>query len=135
MFVAMIAALQSALDACTAPFVGRLGGIYLFVQTLLSLFQGLMLALLVFGALTRSATPRGGLASLTSGVVLAALLTWADVNLLYVVAVTCGFSSAVLLVVSRFAPGPQAEGLDSLVFRRVLRRRCGGPTSPRRAPF
>ena len=160
MFVAMIAALQSALDAglnsaslmitrdlwgalrggsgsddlrigrtvavvilvagaCTAPFIGRLGGIYLFVQTLLSLFQGPMLALLVFGALTRFATPRAGVAALTSGVVLAAWLTWVDMNLLYVAAITFAFSAATLLLVSRLSPGSPAQNLDTLVYRRA----------------
>ena len=160
MFVAMIAALQSALDAglnsaslmitrdlwgvwrggsagddlrigravavaillagaVTAPMVGRLGGIYLFVQTLLSLFQGPMLALLAFGALTRIATPRAGTVALLAGLALAGWLTWLDMNLLYVAAITFAFSAAILTGVGIIAPGRQADAIDSLVYRRV----------------
>jgi SSS family solute:Na+ symporter len=68
-----------------APYIGDLGGIFNFLQFLLSLFQGPMLALLLLGALTRRATPMAGIFTLVSGVVLAALLSvvW-ELNLLYV---------------------------------------------------
>ena len=46
------------LAMCTAPLVAEMGGIYTFIQTILSLFQGPMLALLLLGAFTRRATPQ-----------------------------------------------------------------------------
>ncbi|MCB1647492.1 MAG: sodium/solute symporter, partial [Pseudomonadales bacterium] len=57
-----------------APYIGDFGGIYQFIQTLLSLFQGPMLALLVMGAFTRSTTASAGMAAIVTGVPLAATL-------------------------------------------------------------
>jgi solute:Na+ symporter, SSS family len=71
-----------------APYIGELGGIYVFIQTLLSLFQGPMLALLVLGALTRHVTPTAGLVTLAGGVPLAGILLYSGMNLLYVAFIT-----------------------------------------------
>ena len=43
--------------------IASMGGSYQFIQTLLSLFQGPMLTLLLIGALTRRRTASGGLFS------------------------------------------------------------------------
>ena len=40
------------LAMCIAPVISKMGGIYQFIQTILSLFQGPMLALLLMGAFT-----------------------------------------------------------------------------------
>ena len=56
----------------------RSRGIFVFLQTGLSLFQGPMLALLLQGALSQRATPTAGLWTLISGVALAGLLQFTD---------------------------------------------------------
>ena len=100
-----------------APFIGEMGGIYVFVQTLLSLFQGPLLALLVLGALTRSATPAAGLAALATGVPLAGALLASGWNMLYVAFVTFCYALVLIVLVSRrTAPLPAAD-LERLVYR------------------
>jgi SSS family solute:Na+ symporter len=86
-----------------APYIGDLGGIFNFLQFLLSLFQGPMLALLLLGALTRRATPMAGIFTLVSGVVLAALLSvvW-ELNLLYVAFFSFCYALPTLWIVSGF---------------------------------
>ena len=54
-----LALLLSAM--CIAPYIGNLGGIFNFLQSLLSLFQGPMLALLLMGAMTKRATGTAGI--------------------------------------------------------------------------
>lgn len=58
-----------------APIVGRFDTLYVGLQTLLSLFQGPTLALLLLGILWHRATGWGGLVGLVSGVSAAWLLT------------------------------------------------------------
>ena len=60
---------------CIAPYIGNLGGIFNFLQSLLSLFQGPMLALLLLGAITKRATGTAGIITLVSGVMLAGILS------------------------------------------------------------
>jgi uncharacterized sodium:solute symporter family permease YidK len=101
-----------------APYIGELGGIYVFIQTLLSLFQGPMLALLVLGAFTRHATPAAWLITLVSGIAIAGLLMAAGLNMLYVAFLTFCYALTALWLVSyrtRPLPGPV---LDTLVYRR-----------------
>ena len=69
-----LALLLSAM--CIAPYIGNLGGIFNFLQSLLSLFQGPMLALLLMGAMTKRATGTAGIITLVSGVTLAGVLSW-----------------------------------------------------------
>jgi len=100
-----------------APLIAAMGGIYVFMQTLLSLFQGPLLALLVLGALTRRATPLAGLVALASGVPLAGILLYAGTNMLYVAFATfCYALLLVWLLSGRTAPLAAAE-LDRLVYR------------------
>jgi SSS family solute:Na+ symporter len=101
-----------------APLIGDFGGIYVFLQTLLSLFQGPTLALLVLGAFTRWATPAAGLATIATGVPLAALLTWLGWNMLYVAFTTFVYAMLALTVMSRFTRPLPANVLDRLVFSR-----------------
>ncbi|MBD3648871.1 MAG: sodium/solute symporter [Pseudomonadales bacterium] len=100
-----------------APFIGDLGGIYFFIQTLLSLFQGPMLALLVLGAFTVSVTATAGVVTVVSGIALAALLMINDLNMLYVAFYTFLYSLACLLVVSRFTEARRLEDIRHLVYR------------------
>lgn len=102
-----------------APFVGQLGSIYQLIQTLLSLFQGPLFALLLLGALTRSATPRAGLAALVTGVPLAGVLLGLDINMLYVAFLSFCWALAVLLIVSRHTPALPDALLDRLTYSRA----------------
>ncbi len=86
----------------TAPIISTMGGIYQFIQTLLSLFQGPMLALLLLGAFTRRATAAGGLWTLISGVIVAILLLVLDMNMLYVAFSSFVYSLVALWIVSGF---------------------------------
>jgi SSS family solute:Na+ symporter len=100
-----------------APFIGDFGGIYSFIQTLLSLFQGPMLALLIMGAFTTTTTPAAGVTTIASGVLLAAVLMWNDLNMLYVAANTFIYAILCLLLVSRFTKPKPFDEVISLVYR------------------
>ena len=103
----------------TAPFIGELGGMYFVIQTLLSLFQGPMLALLVLGAFSRHATPRAGVITLLGGVPIAGLLLWGfGWNMLYV-AFTMFCASLVSIWVLSYRTPPLADDeLQTLVYSR-----------------
>lgn len=100
-----------------APYIGDLGGIFNFLQFLLSLFQGPMLALLLLGALTRRATPMAGIFTLVSGVVLAGLLSvvW-EMNLLYVAFFSFCYALPTLWIVSGFTEPHSDEHLENLTY-------------------
>ncbi|MCP5178467.1 MAG: sodium/solute symporter [Pseudomonadales bacterium] len=102
-----------------APAIANLGGIYVFIQTLLSLFQGPTLALLVLGAFTRHATPAAGLVTLVTGVAVSGTLTLLDTNMLFVAFWSFAYALVCLLVVSFFTPRLEPALLDRLVYRRV----------------
>jgi len=93
----------------TAPLIATMGGIYQFIQTILSLFQGPMLALLVLGAFTERATATAGIVTLVSGVALAAMILSLGVNMLYVAFITFITSLITLWVVSFFTERHTAE--------------------------
>jgi len=101
-----------------APFIGELGGIYVFIQSLLSLFQGPMLALLVLGAFTKHATPRAGLITLVTGIMIAAGLMAGGMNMLYVAFSTFCYSMVALWLLSYWTPQIPADVLRDLVYRR-----------------
>ena len=104
------------LAMCTAPLVAEMGGIFTFLQTILSLFQGPMLALLILGAFTRRATPQAGLWTLISGVIFASAASYAGMNMLYV-----AFSSFIYAVIALWllsgltAPHPDKD-LSTLTY-------------------
>ena len=101
---------------CIAPTIGQLGGIFTFMQTVLSLFQGPMLALLLQGALTRRATPQAGLWTLITGVPFAAILLLFDTNMLYVAFVTFCYSMVFLWAVSARTQPLESHDLDQLTY-------------------
>ncbi len=106
-----------------APLVAELGGIYAFIQTMLSLFQGPMLALLLLGAFTRRATPTAGLWTLLSGVAIAAAILATGVNMLYVAFASFVYSLVALWVLSGYtAPHPQ-DDLSNLIYRPFSREK------------
>ncbi len=100
----------------TAPVVAEMGGIFTFIQTILSLFQGPMLALLLLGAFTRRATPTAGLWTLISGVLLAAGISLAGVNMLYVAFATFIYSLIALWVISGFTDAGENMDYDKLTY-------------------
>ena len=101
----------------TAPFIGELGGIYFFIQTLLSLFQGPMLALLILGAFTHHATPKAGLITLLGGVPIAAILMWGfGWNMLYVAFTTFCLALLSIWLLSYRTTRLSDEALQTLVY-------------------
>ena len=100
-----------------APFIGDFGGIYFFIQTLLSLFQGPMLALLIMGAFSTRTTPAAGVITILTGVALAATMMLNDMNMLYVAAISFVYAIVCLLIVSRFTESKAADEIESLVYR------------------
>ncbi|MCH2096820.1 MAG: sodium/solute symporter [Pseudomonadales bacterium] len=104
------------LGMIAAPWISALGGIFLAVQLLLSLFQGPTLALLLAGVATRWATPAAGLVTLSLGVPLAGLLIYLGFNMLYVAFSTFIFSLGTLALVSARTQGLEDTLLDRLTF-------------------
>jgi len=104
------------LAMCTAPLVAEMGGIFTFLQTILSLFQGPMLALLILGAFTRRATPQAGLWTLISGVIFASAASYAGMNMLYVAFSSFIYAVIALWLLSGFtAPHPDKD-LSTLTY-------------------
>ena len=99
-----------------APTIGELGGIFTFMQTVLSLFQGPMLALLLLGALTRRATPRAGLWTLITGVPVAGTLLLFEMNMLYVAFVSFCYSMFLLWFLSGRTQALEPAELDQLTY-------------------
>ena len=99
-----------------APFIGELGGIFTFMQTVLSLFQGPMLALLLLGALSKRATPQAGLWTLITGVPVSGIFLLLGMNMLYVAFVTFCYSMIVLWLVSGVTKGLTEDQLDRLTY-------------------
>ena len=99
-----------------APFIGELGGIFTFMQTVLSLFQGPMLALLLLGALTKRATPQAGLWTLITGVPVAGVLLMMGMNMLYVAFVTFCYSMVILWLLSGVTKALADDQLDRLTY-------------------
>ena len=104
------------LSMCTAPLVAEMGGIFTFLQTILSLFQGPMLALLILGAFTRRATPQAGLWTLISGVVVASATSYAGVNMLYVAFSSFIYALCALWLLSGFTAPHPAKDLSKLTY-------------------
>ena len=100
----------------TAPLIANMGGIYQFIQTILSLFQGPMLALLVLGAFTRRPTGPAGLWTLISGVLLAGFILWLGVNMLYVAFASFVYALIALWIISGFTQPVEAPDYDKLTY-------------------
>ena len=104
------------LAMCTAPLVANMGGIFTFIQTILSLFQGPMLALLLLGAFTTRATPQAGLWTLISGVVISSMMLWTGMNMLYVAFYSFIYSLAALWILSFITPAHPESDLSKLTY-------------------
>ena len=104
------------LAMCVAPLISQMGGIYTFIQTLLSLFQGPMLALLIMGAFTRFATPTAGLWTLITGVLFALALSYVGWLMLYVAFASFIYALIAIVVISKFTKPRSHEELDMLTY-------------------
>lgn len=113
----LVSLVTICLGVAMVPVVARHRTIYDAFQTLLSLFQGPTLALLLAGLLWRRATPRAGEMALLLGIGGAVLLHFAlQLHYLYVAFWSFTLGLAVLLGLSPLTrPLPAAE-LDALVF-------------------
>ncbi len=113
--------------ALVAPLVGNFGTIYEAIQTLLSLFQGPTLAILLLGIFWRGATPWGGFAGLTLGVVTTIVLNLlgnsvfpSNTPFLFVSFWSFFLSLGITIFVSLLTPPAPPEKLVGLVYSQVL---------------
>ncbi len=107
-----------------APMIAYMGGIYQFIQTVLSLFQGPMLALLLLGAFTRRATGSGGLMTLVSGVIFASILLALGINMLYVAFAGFVYSLVVLWLISGITQVDESLDYERLTYSPFWRKRA-----------
>ncbi len=111
-----------------AQFATRFESIYDLSQTILSLFQGPSLAIIVLGMLWKRATGKAALISLLSGVGFAGTLMWVNSNasiplfkvsepFLYVAWWSFVLSVIIVIVVSLLTPPEPESKLKGLVYR------------------
>lgn len=105
-----------ALGVASAPLTARFEGIYIFVQTALSLFQGPFFALILLGIMTRSASSAGALVSLVVGLLFAWTLKFFGLNMLYVAFYSFVLSAVLLMIVSRFTARKSDAELVNLCY-------------------
>jgi SSS family solute:Na+ symporter len=118
-----------ATAAATAPQFGRYEStIYNLIQTLMSLFQGPLLAIMALGILWPRATGAGAIVGLVGGVLFSVLLTLGSGRLfasedpyLFVSFWSFLFASAATVLASLATRPPPEEKIRGLVFRQVLR--------------
>ena len=104
-----------------APLTGQFRGIYVYVQQLLSFFQGPVFALLLMGILFKRITPRAGLWSLLLGLGFAALLGLAGLNMLYMAFWSFVLSVALLFAISTFTRPKNDSDLENLTYTSVVK--------------
>ncbi|HPP51277.1 MAG TPA: sodium/solute symporter, partial [Spirochaetota bacterium] len=103
-----------------APITAYFQGIYVYVQYALSLFQGPIFALMLFGILDKRITPSAGLFSMISGLAVAAVLGWLQFNMLYIAFLSFVYSAIALYIVSLLTKRkPEAE-LKNVVYSNVV---------------
>ncbi len=93
----------------------RFASVFEAFQTFLSFFQGALFALLLFGMLTRKATPAGGVAGMVIGVATAAVLNVAGYLFLWTAWWSFVAASITLLAVSAFTKAKPEDELRGLV--------------------
>ncbi len=105
-----------------APLTAMFRGIYVFVQQLLSFFQGPIFALILLGILMKRVTPAAGLWSLITGLALAITLGAFGINMLYIAFWSFLFSMAMLLLISPFTKPKSDAELENLTYSTTVRR-------------
>lgn len=110
-----------------APVVGANEGVYNYIQTIMSLFQGPVFAILLLGIMWHRATRWGGLAGLVLGVCFTSILSNVD-NLfpseqpyLFVSWWSFVFSVIVTIIVSLFTKPEPEEKIRGLVFGQIMK--------------
>lgn len=115
------------LAGALAGWIGRNDGIYNFIQTALSMFQGPVFAILLLGIMWRGATQWGGLAGLVLGVTFTTVLSNtedlfpSDDPYLFVAWWSFVFSLVVTVAVSLVTPREPDEKVAGLVFGQVMK--------------
>jgi uncharacterized sodium:solute symporter family permease YidK len=110
-----------------APWIGQQEGLYVFIQTLLSMFQGPTLAILLLGIIWKRANRWGGLAGLGLGVIFTTTLNCieglfpSDDPFLFVAWWSFVFSMIVTIVVSLLTPPEPEEKIRGLVWGQVMK--------------
>ncbi len=104
-----------------APLTTKFRGIYVFVQQMLSFFQGPMFALMLFGILSRRVTAAAGLWTLILGLALGAVLGMTGLNMLYIAFWSFLFSSALLFSISAFTTPKKDEELVNLTYTTTVK--------------
>ena len=110
-----------------APIIGRAESLYVFIQTLLSLFQGPTLAILLLGIMWRRATRWGGLAGLVLGVAFTGTLNSVEGlfhsgdPFLFIAWWSFVFSGVVTILVSLVTPAEPEEKIRGLVWGQVMK--------------
>ncbi|MCX8000229.1 MAG: hypothetical protein N3A69_14965, partial [Leptospiraceae bacterium] len=100
----------------TAPFTEKFEGIYVFVQTALSFFQGPMFSLMFFGIMSKIPTPKAALFTIIGGLGFSSLCTFLGWNMLYIAFGSFVFSSILLFVVSIFTEKQKEEILNKITY-------------------
>ena len=109
-----------------APWIGQQEGLYVFIQSLLSLFQGPTLAILLLGITWKRATGIGGFCGLLFGVMFTSVLNSvdglfpSDDPFLFVAWWSFVFSLVVTIVVSLLTPPEPEEKIRGLVWGQVM---------------
>lgn len=112
--------------ALLAEPIGNRDQIYVFMQTILSLFQGPVLAVLLLGIVWRRATGYGGLAGLVLGVIFCFILKYtpglfpSEEPFLFVAWWSFVFAIVVTIVVSLFTKPEPEEKLRGMVWSSVV---------------
>ena len=124
----LITAIMLGIAIFFAQFATRFESIYDLSQTILSLFQGPSLAIIVLGMLWKRATGKAALISLLSGVGFAGTLMWVNSNasiplfkvsepFLYIAWWSFVLSVIIVIVVSLMTPPEPESKLKGLVYR------------------
>jgi SSS family solute:Na+ symporter len=110
-----------------AKSLGERDGIYNFLQSVMSLFQGPIFAILLLGIMWRRATQWGGLAGLVLGICFTFILTntegvfVSEAPYLFVAWWSFVFSLIVTVVVSYLTPNEPDEKVRGLIFGQLLK--------------
>ncbi len=105
-----------------APLTAMFRGIYVFVQQLLSFFQGPVFALILLGILSKRITSAAGLWALVLGLAMAVILGALGMNMLYIAFWSFVFSAVLLIVISYFTEPKNDAELENLTYSTTVRR-------------
>ena len=108
--------------AVWAPNISRYDSLLKYYQEMISYIAPPVVAAFLAGIFSRRTNANGAFAGLISGLVMAVVLLFfrehifGNMHFLFMIPILFAFSVAVILVVSRFYPVPDAERLENTVF-------------------